>query len=718
MSTQKYVLKGLGCASCAAKMEAALRSTPGLEESRVNFATASAELNPSHLDAARRIITSIEPGVEVLPVQKAANVPVQERRGFVAEFFREQRETVSRVLASGILMVLGVLLEEWIHAAGARWLEYVIFLGAYLIVGLEVLQSALRNLGKGNLSHEHILMSIATIGAIAIHQLPEAVTVMLLYQLGEGLQDFAVNRSRRSISALVSIRPEQARLNRFGLVVPVKPEEVKVGDLIVVQPGDRVPLDGEILEGESFVDTSALTGESVPRRVGKGDKILAGMVCATGLLNVRVERPFTESAISRILALVENAAGRKAQTEQVITTFSRYYTPGVMVLAAAVAVIPPLVVPGATFSTWVYRALVLLVVSCPCALVISVPLGYFGGIGAASRQGILVKGANFLDVLAGVGTMVFDKTGTLTEGTFSVSSIQPHNGFTEVQVLATAAAVEAASPHPIAASILAAYGGAADPGQLREYEEVPGYGIRGRVGERLILAGNDRFMHQADIPHDTVACDVPGTVVHVAADGVYYGYIVISDQLRAEAPEALRQLRQLGVARLDLLSGDDTNAVEQVGRQLRLDQTWAQLLPGDKVAKMEELVAPSPRKRVAYVGDGINDAPVLTRADVGVAMGALGSEAAIEAADVVIMDDNLAKLPSAIRIARKTKAIVSQNIAFSLVIKGLFMLLGVLGLSNIWMAVFGDMGVSVLAVLNSTRVLRYRGETEERRASR
>lgn len=708
MAVQRFALNGLGCADCAARMERTLRSTPGLEESRVDFATSSAELDPDYLDQARQIIASIEPGVEVVPAEQAGRVAAPEGRSSIAEFFREQRGTVRRILAAAVLMLIGVLLEDWMHAGGWIWLEYTVFAGAYLTAGLEVLQSAFRNVTKGNFSHEHTLMSVATIGALAIHQLPEAVTVMLLYLLGEGLQDFAVNRSRRSISALVSIRPDQARLNRFGLIVNVKPEEVRVGELIVVQPGDRVPLDGEIVEGESFLDTSALTGEAVPRRAGKGDQVLAGMVSTTGLLTVRVERPFAESAISRILDLVEHAAGRKARTEQIITGFSRYYTPGVMALAAAVAIVPPVLVPGATFSTWVYRALVLLVVSCPCALVISVPLGYFGGIGAASRQGVLVKGANFLDALADVGTMVFDKTGTLTEGVFKVSSIQPHNGFTEGQVLATAALIEAASPHPIAASILCAYGQAVDTSDLRDYEEVPGYGVRGRVGGRLILAGNDRFMHQAGISHDEAVCDVPGTVVHVAVEGVYHGYIVIADQVKAGAREALDELRRLGVKRLDMLSGDDATAVEQVGRRLGLDETWAGLLPGDKVARMEELVAAPGHGRVAYVGDGINDAPVLTRADVGIAMGALGSDAAIEAADVVIMDDSLAKLPAAVQIARRTRAIVAQNIAFSLGVKGLFMLLGILGFSNIWMAVFGDMGVSVLAVLNSARVLRYR----------
>ncbi|MGE5553934.1 MAG: heavy metal translocating P-type ATPase [Betaproteobacteria bacterium] len=709
--TQRYLLKGLDCANCAAKIEAALRSSEGLEESQVSFATSTVELDPTFFEKARSVISTVEPGVEVVPLTKREMPGAAQPgswRSAVREFFVEQRRAVARLVASALLMVVGVAFEETFHAAGWPLLEYLLFGSAYLLVGQEVLRTALRNLVKGEVFDEHSLMTIATLGALAIHQLPEAVTVMLLYSLGEAMQEFAVNRSRRSISALVSIRPEQARVRRGERAEMVRPEEVRVGELIVVQPGDRLPLDGEVVDGESFLDTSALTGESVPRRVRRGDQVLAGMVSTSGLLTVKVGKPASESAISRILQLVEGAAGRKAQTERFITTFSRYYTPGVVGLAAAVAFVPPLVVPGATFSTWVYRALVLLVISCPCALVISVPLGYFGGIGAASRHGILVKGANFLDVLARLRAVVFDKTGTLTEGTFQVRSIRPHNGRTEAEVLQMAAQLEVASSHPIAASILAAAGHPTETSQLTEYQEVPGYGVKGRANGRLIVAGNDRFLHREGIAHDEAACDVPGTVIHVAADGVYYGYIVIADQIKPGAREAATDLRRLGVRRLALLTGDEESAAQEVGQALGLDDVWPGLLPGDKVARMEALAESPANRMVAFVGDGINDAPVLTRADVGIAMGALGSDAAIEAADVVIMDDQLAKVPMAVKIARQTRRIVLQNIVFSLGIKVVFMVLGASGISGIWTAVFADMGVSLLAVLNSTRILRYR----------
>lgn len=713
LATQRYLLKGLDCANCAAKIERALRAVEGLEDSRVNFATATVEINPAYLNAARKTISSIEPGVEIAPTNAVAGASTTalDRLNTIRQFASEQGHALARVAAAAALMAVGIILRDRLRASGMAWAEYAIFVTAYLIVGLDVLAAAARSAARGDVFDENSLMSIATLGALFIRELPEAVTVMLLYQLGEAMQDYAVNSSRRSISALVSIRPDQARLLTpgEGCITIVNPEGVEVGNLIRIQPGDRVPLDGLIVEGESFIDTAALTGESVPRRAATGDRVLAGMVCTTGLLTVKVERPFAESAISRVLELVEGAAGRKARAEQAITSFSRYYTPAVVAAAVAVAVVPPLAV-GASFLTWVSRALVLLVISCPCALVISVPLSYFAGIGAASRQGILVKGANFLDAMADVGTMVFDKTGTLTEGTFSVSSIHPHNGHAEAEVLEAAAAIETASPHPIAASILAACGPAGDDsrGTLENYEEVPGYGVRGTANGRAVLAGNDRFMHQADVPHDEAVCDVPGTVVHVAVDGVYYGYIVISDRVKAGAREAMTQLRRLGISHLHILSGDDASAVGQVREHLGLDQAWAELLPGDKLAKMEELTAPPRRRRVAYIGDGINDAPVLTRADVGIAMGALGSDAAIEAADVVIMDDSLARLPAAVEIARVTKRIVRQNIVFSLVVKTAFMLLGAVGMASIWMAVFADVGVSVLAVLNSARVLRFR----------
>ncbi len=724
-ATERFLLEGLDCANCAVKIEKALQASEGLEDSRVNFATSSVVLDPAFLGKARTIIASVEPEVEVVSAPESIAEPGHEpepgsgsetlrtrRKGALREFAREQRASLARIGLAVILLWLGLLFEDRLHRTGPwSFMEYVIYLAAYLLVGSGVLRAAARNTLRGNVFDENSLMSIATLGAIAIHQLPEAVAVMLFYSIGETLQGYAVGRSRRSISALVSIRPDQARVKRGDEVLTVEPQAVRVGERIIVQPGDRIPLDGEIVEGESFVDTSALTGESVPRRAAPGDKVLAGMVSTSGMLTINVEKPFADSAISRILKLVEDAAGRKARTERIITSFSRYYTPGVVVLAAGIAVLPPLLVPGASFSVWLYRALVLLVISCPCALVVSVPLGYFGGVGAASRHGILVKGANFLDVLAGLETVVFDKTGTLTQGTFRVTAIHPHNGFAEEQVLETAAHVEAASPHPIAASILAAYGQpanrSADTDALKDYVEVPGRGVKGRWDGRLILAGNDRFMHQEGIAHDEAVCHVPGTVVHVAADGVYYGYLVISDEIKPDAAEALHQLRSLGVKRLEMLTGDDATAAGQVRRALGLDNAWAGLLPGDKVARVETIVAAPRRGKLAFVGDGINDAPVLTRADVGVAMGGLGSDAAIEAADVVIMDDHLSRLPVAIRIARQTRSIVLENIGFALGIKGLFMVLGVAGISGIWTAVFADVGVSLLAVLNSTRILRF-----------
>lgn len=712
VATERFVLKGLDCPNCAAQLEQALRAEEGLEETKVSFATLSVELDPAHLARARRIIAALEPGVEVVPVNadRADAAAEGSTRGkTVATFLMEQRPAVARLVLAGLLLGLGAAFAERLHVSPLRFLEYLVFGTAYLLVGWKVVATAIRNALHGNLFDEHSLMTIATLGAAALHQLPEAVTVMLLYTLGEALQDFAVGRARRSISALVSVRPEKARVRRGTEWVVVSPEEVEVGTTILIQPGERVPLDGTVAEGEALVDTSALTGEPVPRRVARGGQVLAGMVNTSGVLELRVERQFGESAIARVLQLVEAAAGRKARAERFLTSFSRYYTPAMVGLAAAIAVIPPLVIPGATFSTWVYRALVLLVISCPCALVVSVPLGYFGGLGAASRHGILVKGANFLDVLAGLETVVFDKTGTLTEGSFKVRSIHPHNGCRAEEVLATAALVEAASPHPIAASILAAYGRLVDAQALSEYQEVPGYGVRGRIEGRLIVAGNDRFMHQEGAAHDEAVCGVSGTVVHVAADGTYLGYIVIADQVKAGAPEAIAELRRLGVRQVHLLSGDDPTAAGEVGRAVGLDRVWAGLLPGDKVAKVEELVAVFGRGRLAFVGDGINDAPVLTRADVGIAMGALGSEAAIEAADVVIMDDQLAKLPLAVRLARRTRRVVTQNIGFALGVKGAFMILGALGISGIWTAVFADMGVSVLAVLNSLRTLHFGG---------
>lgn len=705
--TQRYKLKGLDCADCAAEIESALRLEDGLATAEVNFAAATVSLEPEYLERARAVVAARFPGIRI--VADGEETEKEPDRGFLRELLNEQRAAAIRIGAALALFLLGLACEERLHQSPYGFLEYAVYLPAYLLAGYDVLLSALRNAWHGRVSDETTLMSLATLGAIALHQLPEAVAVMLFYTAGETLQDLAMNRSRRSVTALMDIRPDQARVKRGRDLALVRPEEVAVGETIVVQPGERIPLDGEVTAGESYVDTSALTGESRPRRISAGSPALAGMISTSGILHLRVTKPAAESSIARILRLVEEAAGRKAPTEQTLARFTRYYTPMVLAAAVALAVLPPLLVPGAAFPTWLYRALVLLVISCPCALVISVPLGYFGGIGGASRHGILVKGANFLDALAGLDIAVFDKTGTLTKGVFRVTTIQTRNGFGEEQVLEAAAQVEAVSPHPIAASILQAYGKPVDARNLEEAEEIVGHGVKGRYGGKAIIAGNDRLMHWEHIPHEEAVCDLDGTVVHVAIENVYAGYLVIADEIRPDAAAALAELRRLGVRRLAMLTGDDESVARRVGGDLGMDTIHANLPPGEKVAKVEVLAREIRDKRgkLAFIGDGVNDAPVLTRADIGIALGGLGSDAAIEAADVVIVDDRLEKLPFAVRIARRTKRIVLQNIGFAFGVKAIFMLLGAWGASGIWEAVFADVGVSLLAVVNATRALRF-----------
>ncbi|WP_422447420.1 heavy metal translocating P-type ATPase [Thermoanaerobacterium sp. DL9XJH110] len=582
--------------------------------------------------------------------------------------------------------------------------EILIFLAAYILAGKDVMLDALRNSVRGQVFDENFLMTIAGFGAFAIGQFPEAVGVMLFYSVGEYLQALAVDRSRRSISALMDIRPDYANLKIDGGIRRVSPESVEVGRVIVVKPGEKVPLDGEVLSGNSFVDTSALTGESLPRKVSPGDKVMAGMVNTGGLLEVKVEKVFSESSVSKILDLVQNAAGRKARTEQFITKFARFYTPAVVSAAAAVAVIPPLAIPGAAFSDWIYRALTLLVISCPCALVISIPLGYFGGIGGSSRRGILIKGANFLEALTDIDTVVFDKTGTLTKGAFKVSEVKGHNGFSGEDVLRWAAGAEAFSAHPIAKSIREAYGQSIDAGAIGEYEEVAGYGVKATVGGRLVLAGSEKLLSRfgIDCPVDSNG----ETAVHVAVDGIYAGSIIVSDEIRADAPRAVEELKALGIKKVVMLTGDDEKAAARVAKATGIDEYFANLLPQDKVARLEQLRAEGgARRRVVFVGDGINDAPVIAGADVGMAMGGLGSDAAIEAADVVIMEDMPSKVVEAVKVARRTRKIVVENIILALGIKGLFLTLGVFGVATMWEAVFADVGVALLAVLNSARTL-------------
>ncbi len=617
------------------------------------------------------------------------------------------RRQLAMIVAAGTLFIVGLVAGQVIHHTLYRLIEYPIFVSAYLLVGGKVVRAAVRNLVRGEVFDETFLMTVATLGAILIHQLPEAVAVMLFYAMGELFQDAAVGRSRRAIGALLDIRPDVANLRTDETVETVRPEDVEVGRIVLVRPGERIPLDGEVVEGSSFVDTSVLTGEPTPRRVRPGEKVLAGMVNQQGTLDVRVDRRAAESSVSRILNLVENAAARKAPTEQFITRFARYYTPAVTLAALAIALVPPLVVPGATFASWIYRALVLLVISCPCALVISIPLGYFGGIGGASRHGILVKGANFLDALTSLHTVVFDKTGTLTRGVFRVTETSVRNGFSRDELIELAALAETNSAHPIARSILEAYARPVRPGLIRDYQEVSGHGVKAFVHGREIVAGNDRLMHWENIDHDS--CDLEGTVVYVAVNRVFAGYIVISDEVRPDAAEAVAGLRRLGVRRMIMLTGDDEAAAKAVAGRTGMDAYFAELLPEEKVAKLEEIscaVTRRDRRKLAFVGDGINDAPVIARADVGIAMGGLGRDAAIEAADVVLMDDMPSRLVTAVRVARGTRAVVVQNIALALGVKGAFILLGAVGVATMWEAVFADVGVALLAVLNSTRALR------------
>ena len=604
------------------------------------------------------------------------------------------------------LFVIGSVFEKQLNATPLSLGAYLVFIPAYLLSGWTVLTTAGRNILRGQVFDENFLMTIATVGAIAIKQLPEAVGVMLFFKVGELFQELAVSKSRRSISALLEIRPDTANLKTDnGVIQPVSPETVKVGDTIVIKPGEKVPLDGEIVDGSSQVDTSALTGESVPRTVKVGEPVLAGMINQTGLLTVTVTKLFGESSIAKILDLVENASSKKAETEKFITKFARRYTPIVVISSLLVALIPPLVIPGTTHAEWVYRALVLLVISCPCGLVISIPLGYFGGIGGAAKRGILIKGSTFLDTLAGVKAIAFDKTGTLTKGVFKVTKIVPYNGFNQAELLRIAAAAEVNSNHPIAKSIVVAYNQPIDESTVSNYTEIAAHGIQATIEGKLVLAGNARLMHRENIQHDT--CNVEGTVVHLAVDQIYAGYIIIADEIKEDAVQAIRDLRAAGVERIMMLTGDSQAVAKRIAKTLGVDDFAAELLPEDKVAAIEKLLSEFHKKgKVAFVGDGINDAPVITRADVGIAMGGLGSDAAIETADVVLMTDAPSKVAQAIQVGQKTHAIVLQNIIFALTIKVIFIGLGLMGLATMWEAVFADVGVALVAIFNATRVLK------------
>ena len=693
---KKYKLKNLDCASCASKIEDGLTKLGEVKFVNVNFVHSTLTIDTDDLEKVKSKIKEIEPEVEI----EAGD---SENKLVSASELAENKLTVIKAGLGLVFLILGMVFEDFLHNTPYHFLEYLVFGTAYLITGWKVIASAGKNIIRGQVFNEHFLMAIATLGAFAIDQMPEAVAVMLFYVVGELFQDIALNRSRKSIKSLLEIKPEFANLLVNGVVDRVDPEIVKVGDTIIVKAGEKVPLDGVITDGSSFLDTSALTGESVPKKVGKQDPVLSGMINQTGVLTISVTKVFKESSVSKILELVENASSKKAETEKFITTFAKYYTPVVVIGALFLAIIPPLLFQGQTFSDWIYRALVVLVISCPCALVISIPLGYFGGIGAASRRGILVKGSNFLDALTHIKTVVFDKTGTLTKGEFKVSEIVSSNGFSEEQILEFAAYAESNSNHPIAKSISEKYNRMIDNARIKQTEEISGLGIRAVIDNKTVLAGNDKMMHREKIEHPD--CQVDGTVVHVAVDAKYAGYILISDALKDDAVETIRQLKAKNIQTV-MLTGDNLFVATAFAKKLNTDKYFAELLPEDKVKHIEILMDESKGGKIAFVGDGINDAPVLARADVGIAMGALGSDAAIETADVVLMTDDPSKVVVAIDLAKRTRAIVWQNILFAMTVKLFFIVLGIFGIATMWEAVFGDRGVALIAVFNALRVMK------------
>ena len=618
----------------------------------------------------------------------------------------KQKKMLVRIIVTFVIFAVLFAAE---HTGNLESLEgsvllFLIYLVPYLIIGYDIVWKAIRNISHGQVFDENFLMMIATFGALGVREYSEAVAVMLFYQIGELFQGYAVGKSRQSIAAMMDICPEYANIEEDGELKQVDPDDVEIGTIIIIKPGERIPLDGVVVEGESLIDTAALTGESVPRKAAVGDEIISGCVNGNGTLKVRTTKEFDDSTVSKILELVENASSKKAHVENFITRFAKYYTPVVTIAAVILAIVPPLVLGGG-WSDWIQRACIFLVISCPCALVISVPLGFFGGIGAASKLGVLVKGSNYLEALAQMDTMVFDKTGTLTKGEFKVTEILPAEGFTKETLLNLAALGEGYSTHPIAASIREAYGQPLDMNRVNDAKEVAGHGIQVQIDGQEVFIGNEKLMRAQNIT--PAACESIGTVIYVACEGKYAGAIVISDTIKDGAKEAIRGMKAVGVKKCVMLTGDRKEAAELVAKELDIDEVHAELLPQDKVSQAEALLSKETEKeRLAFVGDGINDAPVLSRADIGIAMGSMGSDAAIEAADVVLMDDDIRKIASVVRISRKTLTIVHQNIVFALAVKALVLILGALGMANMWEAVFADVGVSVIAILNSMRALK------------
>lgn len=729
----KLVLNGLNCANCANKIENKVNKIKGIKEASLNFSTTvliaeiyEESLKSEIIKEIKSIVKKLEPHVNVeekYDESKEINMTKPcsseccsishnhydngkfQRHDHTNEF-KGNGTSILGYAKDNLILIIGTIIYmiALVYKGNENLLSVVLFVISYLVIGGEVLLVAIKNIVRGEVFDENFLMSIATMGAFFIGEYPEAVAVMLFYQIGEIFQENAVNKSRKSISSLMNIRADYANVLRNNSEIKVPPEDVKVDEIIVVKPGERVPLDGIVLYGTSFIDTSALTGESVPREVNIGSEVLSGVINNSGVLRIKVNKEYGQSTVARILELVENASNKKAPTEKFITKFAKVYTPIVVIISVLVAVIPPIIIKGATFSEWIYKALSILVVSCPCALVVSIPLGFFSGIGSASKKGVLIKGGNYLEALKDSEIVVFDKTGTLTKGVFNVTQINPKN-ISKEELLEITAIAESLSNHPIATSIANEYGKEIDKNEIKDYKEVAGHGIEADIRDNRVLVGNSKFMKINNINYEDI--ESIGTIVHIAINGNYKGNIVISDEIKENVGEALKELKSVGIRKTVMLTGDNNIVAKKVAQSIGIDEVYAELLPGDKVSKVEKiLMEKSSKGKVLFVGDGINDAPVLARADIGIAMGGIGSDAAIEAADIVLMKDKVEAIAEAIRVSRKTNKILWQNIIFSLGIKVAVMILVILGLTNMWAAVFADVGVTLIAVLNSMRIIR------------
>ena len=704
VNKEDIILGGLTCAHCAEVIGDRVQSIDGVKNSHLNFVNKKltleidSDINKDKvINSVIELIDSIEPGLDIQVQNKSESAKEIKK---VEKKKDNSKKDLFKIIA-GVLVFIFAFYQEATGIEGRYSL--IVFMVSYILVGGDVLYKALKNIKNGRIFDENFLMTVATVGAISIGEPSEAVGVMLFYKIGEYLQELAVGKSRKSISDLMQIRPDVANLKVGNSLKVVDPEEVEIGDYIVVKPGEKVPLDGLVVEGNSMVDTSALTGESVLRTVNKGDELLSGFINKNALLTVQVTKDFSESTVSKILDMVENASSKKSKTENFISVFSRYYTPIVVTLAALLAILPPVFIKGALFSEWIHRGLIFLVVSCPCALVLSIPLSYFSGIGVASKHGILIKGSNYLEALRYVDTVVFDKTGTLTEGVFDVVKVKSV-GVSEDELMKFASIAEANSNHPIAKSILKYYDKQIDLNKIEEYEEIAAHGIKAKYENSTVLAGNEKLMKTNNIKIER-STEI-GTIVYVAVNNKFVGYIVIADKIKEDSKDAIKKIKEQGIKKTVMLTGDNKDVADSVAKRLKLDKVFSNLLPNEKVEKIEELyLSRSEKEKIAFVGDGINDAPVLARVDVGIAMGGLGSDAAIEAADIVIMTDEPSKIAKGIKISKKTYKIVWQNIIFALGIKIIVMVFGAMGMASMWEAVFADVGVAVLAVLNAMRIM-------------